>query len=106
MDLKNQWQAETLISQRGNLAEAEVPSKNKITLHYICMSATKYYVGPPKIMILIIGVFNSENLLNIYSPLRHFILSSGSRQKNKHIFIALEHICHKTIVLAISHNKN
>jgi len=56
------------------------------------MSATKYYVGPPKIMILIVRVFNSENVLSIYSPLRHFILSSGSRQKNKHIFIALEHI--------------
>lgn len=90
MDLKNQWQAETLISQRGNLANAEVSSENKITLHYVWMSATKHYVGPPRIMILIVGVFNSENQLNIYSPLRHFILSSGCRQKNKHIFIALE----------------
>lgn len=59
------------------------------------MSATKYYVGPPKIMILIERGFNSENLLNIYSPSRHFVLSAGRRKKNKHIFIALEHICHK-----------
>lgn len=35
MDLKNQWQAETLISQRGNSAKAEDPSKKQdyITLH-------------------------------------------------------------------------
>lgn len=56
-------------------------------------------------MILIEGDFNSEILLHIYSPSRHFVLSSGRRKKNKRIFIALEHIYHKTIVLAISHNK-
>lgn len=45
------------------------------------MSATRYYVGPPKIIILIEGGFNSENLLNIYSPSRHFVVSSGRRKK-------------------------